>query len=531
MKSILRKIFSPKFIIFLILILEIAIVGALWYLFQTGIENIILSSNPDSTEADRQATYIMVIILRTAFYIIDFLILYRIINREENPEYKIPWLVIMIFSPMVAGVLYLLFGRNVLTIKEELLVKEQKKVINALSSSDVDKEEFESLDEYKGVYNYLKDVTKLRLSKNNHLTYFKNGEEFFPDLVESLKKAKEFILIEFFIIGTGIWWDRVFEVLKAKASEGVKVKLIYDDIGSFGTVPENFLDILKKAGIDAYKFHPFRPTLNIALNNRTHRKIVVIDHMISYTGGMNLADEYANEIVRFGYWKDTMLKIEGPGIYNLIQIFLEDFDLAKKKISDYMEFLDGNYPIFEDEGYCFAFGDGPGPYDGFHNVGEDNYINLINSAKKEIYISTPYLITPYSLQKAIVLAARRGIKVNLIVPAIPDKKLVYWLAKGEFHHFLKAGVKIYTYTKGFNHEKQMLVDSNICFIGTINFDFRSLTHHFECGATISGAKVIDEIEEDFKNMVSESNLVPADFKMNAFQRFIIGIVKVFRTLL
>ena len=259
---------------------------------------------------------------------------------------------------------------------------------------------------YRATFKYLRNTTNLTTTGGNHLTYYRNGETFFPALLESLKNAKEFIFMEFFIIGEGIWWNQIEEVLIEKAKEGVEVRLIYDDMGSFGVIPNKYHEKMNKSGIKCYKFHPFKAHLSGSYNNRDHRKIAIIDHSEAYTGGMNLADEYANAIMRFGYWKDTMVKVEGPGIANFIAIFLENYDLCQRQVSDYDHYLDYDYQTYPDPGYIYFFGDGPGSYSNNEPIGEDNYIQMIDSALKTIWISTPYLIPPYRLRMALVSAAK-----------------------------------------------------------------------------------------------------------------------------
>ncbi|MDY4849086.1 MAG: phospholipase D-like domain-containing protein, partial [Bacilli bacterium] len=351
----------------------------------------------------------------------------------------------------------------------------------------------------------------------------------FPDLIECLKQAKQFIFIEFFIISEGKQYNAVLDVLKQKAKEGIDVRIIYDDFGCSGYLPANTPRKLAKFGIKCVRFAPLKPIISSIYNNRDHRKIVIIDHQYGYTGGINLADEYANITHPFKYWKDTMIKIEGSAINNLLAIFLKNYDLCVWEVSNYNQYLDYEYPKFKESGYVMPFGDGPG---GFDNalIGEQNYINIINYARKTLYISTPYLIPTYPLLSALRNASLRGVDVRIIVPGVPDKKLVYWLGQRHFHFLLSAGIKIYTYTPGFNHMKTCIADGELAFVGTINMDFRSLVHHFECGATLYKNPCLKDIEEDFNEMFKVSNLVPKNFKLNVFKRAICSILKIFTPL-
>ncbi len=527
MKKFFRKLFSPTTFIILILLLELAILIFGFYLIEFIFENYV----PEEYSSLSFLTYIFI---RFLLWIFQMIIFFRIINKYENPEYKVTWIAFMAILPVSTTIMYLIFANHGLRKKDRRIILPTNKIqegIFQLKEEEIDDFRYNVPLEYRGIFKYLRKTTRLSNSKDNQVTYFKNGEAFFPEFVRCLSEAKEFILMEFFIIGEGKWWKQIESVLKQKAKEGVEIRLIYDDMGSFGLLPSSYPKQLAKFGIKCYKFNKFKPLLSGVYNNRTHRKIAVIDHKYGFTGGMNLADEYANEIVRFGYWKDTMVKIEGRGIANLIATFLQNYDLCTHKISDYKKYIEGEYPQYENGGYLFAFGDGPGSFDGNEQIGEQNYLNIINSAKRELWISTPYLIPTYRLTEALKNAAKRGVEVNLFVPGIPDKRVVYWMAKCDFHILVDAGVNIYIYKPGFNHEKECLADDIIAFVGTINFDFRSLTHHFECGVDIYNDPCLKDIKEDFLEMKMQSQIVDKAYKVNGFQRFVASILKLVRTLL
>ena len=535
MKKFWRTITSPKLLFALLIIAEILIlVGG--YVFLEAYLALVLENEVENAATLADNIKILVIaVVRVALSVVALVVFFRIINREENPEYKVPWITFLFLFPAITLTFYFVFVRTKMRRKDAKIVIPTMKYLDgkAKEHEHIEKANEEEIEpNCRGIFSYLHKTTRLFTSKNNRLTYFKNGEEFFPSFIEDLKKAKKFIFLEFFIIAEGKWYKKTINVLKEKASEGVDVRIIFDDIGCNGTIPDNFVRQMKKAGIKAYPFHPITPILSNIINNRDHRKIVVIDHQIGYTGGMNLADEYANDKKRFGYWKDTMIKIEGEGIKDLIVTFLQNHDLCTHEITDYSLFTKGDdYPHYEEKGSVFFFGDTPGPYDDNEQVGEQNYINMLNVATKRVDISTPYLICTYPLIRALQSAAKRGVEVNLIVPGIPDKKIVYWMAKCQFHLYLEAGIHVYTYTPGFNHQKGMLVDDKLASVGTINFDFRSLTHHFEDAMVIYDAPCLKDIKNDFEEMISVSKEVPVDFKANAFQRFVSGVLKIFRVLL
>ncbi len=612
-------------LIVLFILIEVGVVVILDIGVDIYIINAIFAAagTPLAIQLDVTVYYTLcVTLLRVFFTVLAIVLFFKIINKWEDPEFKIPWLVFLFALPMVTCVFYLIFANHGLPRKEKKVMKTYYHGIQPFFDENRKNNDLinEELGSACGAFKYIANTAHMGIHKDNRMTYYKNGEQFFPAFIEGLKQAKEFIFIEFFIITDGQEWSAVQEVLIQKAQEGVDVRIIYDDMGSSGTISTFTPSHLRKYGIKAYKFHPFRPILSGVFNNRDHRKIVIIDHQMAFTGGINLADEYANLIERFGYWKDTMVKIEGSGISNLIATFLANYGIASKsgseklfkktlsnhllsffeqsKISfnakrlsikrvkdivhekyctnvavmvspmfgkspketaelivskiqlpdiekaevsdsglitfyiqnDFDRFLKHKYPVFKGEGYVMPFGDGPGDIDSAL-IGEQNYINILNYAKNKVYISTPYLVPTYQLLDALKNAALRGVDVRLIVPGIPDKKLVYLVAKAHFKPLLEAGVKIYKYTPGFNHMKSMLADDKLSFVGTINFDFRSLVHHFECGTIIYNSEANKAVHDDFEEMLSQSEQVSQSYKLNIFGRIVCGIIKLIMPLL
>ena len=526
MKKFLRNLFSGYFLIIIFLLLEIALLLFL----QFGLDDYVMKwvgTDADITTVQAIAGLVYVG-FRLFIFIITIIIFFKIINRPEDPEFKIPWIVGMFLLPLFCVLIYLILGKHKLKHKEKKIIKETK----ALNQKTFifDDELKQDLNNALGTFNYLNNTTNLCVHKNNKVTYYAAGEVFFPALISALKEAKEFIFMEFFIISDGKYWNEIKDILIAKAKEGVEVRLIYDDMGCGGTIKSRTPRILRKYNIKCYKFHPFRPILSGVYNNRDHRKIAIVDHKYAFTGGMNLADEYGNLIKRFGYWKDSMIKIEGSAINNLIATFLQNYDFASGIVSSYNHYLDYDYEKFGEDGFVFPFGDGPGSVDDAL-IGEQTYINILNYAKEEVFISTPYLVPTYSLMDALRNASLRGVKVHLIVPGIPDKKLVYQAAESNFSYLLAAGVKIYRYKIGFNHMKTILADGKLAMVSTINFDFRSLVHHFECGAVLYQNPCLKDIHDDFLKMIEKSTIVSADFKQSKKNRLLCSIIKLIYPLL
>ena len=522
MKKFIRQLLSGYLLIFLLLIIQVLLVIA----YENFLDLILMALGI----YDSLLAALIFVVIKLIEFVVATILFFKILNKDEEPEFKIAWLIGLLIMPVFTMFIYFIFGNHGLRKKDRRIVQASEKANRKyINGAGRDEEAYENgLGRALSVFNYIESTAKVPGHADNRITYYKTGEEFFPEMMKALREAKEFIFIEFFIITDGKLWSEVQEILIQKAEEGVEVRLIYDDMGSTGTISARTPKILGKYGIQCYKFHPFRPILSGAYNNRDHRKIVVVDHKYGFTGGMNLADEYGNIIERFGYWKDTMVKIEGSGINNLISTFLQNYDIASGMVSNFSIYLNHKYPKYKDEGYVIPFGDGPGGIDNAL-IGEQNYINILNYAQKEVYISTPYLVPTYPLLDALRNAALRGVKVHLILPGIPDKKFVYKVAKTHFRYLLDAGVNIYLYTPGFNHMKSALADDELAFVGTINFDFRSLVHHFECGALLYKAKCTPEIKEDFEQMISVSEKVPQDFKMR--KGLICTILKLFYPLL
>ena len=453
-----------------------------------------------------------------------------IINRKDNPDYKLPWLFFVMLIPIVGFMLYFMFYSRKLS-------KKQIKRLERLTKQHVQKDDTAELSTIHSE-NEIVGSQALMLNKlsdshvygNTAIRYYPLGEQLFVAMIEDLKKAERFIFMEYFIIEGGLFWNTILEILKEKAANGVEVRVVYDDIGCMMTLPGNYYKKLAKFGIKAVPFSRLRGQANNEFNNRSHRKITVIDGKIGFTGGVNIADEYINHIERFGHWKDVGLRLQGEAVNELTRLFLIDYDLNDKKADD--DFADYyGYEQCGQDGYCIPFGDGPKPmYE--RQVAKSVILNMLNQAKRYVYITTPYLIIDNELVEAIENTAMRGIDVRIITPHIPDKKLVFLMTRSHYNRLLVAGVKIYEYESGFVHAKVYLSDDETAMVGTINMDYRSLVHHFENGVWIYKHKVIEDIKQDFLNTQEKSvRFESGMLKENLFQRFVRAMVKVFSPLL
>ena len=467
-----------------------------------------------------------------SIYITVIVLIITIIAKDENPDYKIPWILAVIVLPIVGMMLYFIFSKRKLPNK----VVKKLKIIDQPLKSDESKDNINELKlENELICSQalnLCNLSKSNLYKNNKVKYYSLGEEMFVDILNELSKAKEFIFLEYFIIENGLFWDSMLEILIQKAKSGVEVKLLYDDIGCMSTLPGKYYKQLKKYNIDARPFSKLRGTADGEFNNRSHRKILVIDGIVGFTGGINIADEYINKYEKYGHWKDTGIKIEGNSVNELTRLFLLNYYLNNKNVFNYEFDKYYRYCEIKDvNNYIIPFGDGPRPI--FEkNVSKIAIMNLLNHSTKYVYITTPYLIVDNEIMRCIENAALRGVDVRIVIPGIPDKKMVYELTKNSAEILAKSNVKIYHYTPGFIHAKQYISDDKVGIIGTINLDYRSLTHHFENGVWLYDEEFIKEVKGDFQNVFNKSTLINENHKkVNIFKRVIRALLKIISPLL
>ena len=343
---------------------------------------------------------------------------------------------------------------------------------------------------------YMINYSNCPIYENTYNEYLTPGEVKFEKLVEELKKAKHFIFLEYFIIEEGIMWNTILEILKEKAKEGVDVRVIYDDVGCVMKLPYKYGDKLEKYGIKCRVFNPFIPIFTNRLNNRDHRKIAVIDGYVGFMGGINLADEYINAFEKYGHWKDAAILLKGEAVFNLTVMFLTMWDFINNSDDDYLKYRPENFTNekYLSKGYVQPFDDSPLVNE---PIGETVYLNLINKAKKYIYINTPYLIIDNEMATALKIAAKSGVDVRIVTPHIPDKWFVHAVTRSYYQSFIKDNIKIYEYTPGFMHSKTFVVDDEYAVVGSINLDFRSLYLHFECGAWLYKTDSVLKLKEDF----------------------------------
>lgn len=452
--------------------------------------------------------------ISTALTILSTLIVLKIVNRKINPSYKLAWTMLILCLPVFGLVLYLVFGSsrianymqesfNEMLAKSSELLKPKEEVHEKLKEEDISAC-IQS--------DYIYRNAGYPVHGNTTAEYFQVGDDMFPVLVKELEQAKHYIFIEYFIIHDGVMWRTILDILEEKVKEGVDVRLIYDDMGCLTTLPHKYYETLRKKGIKCQVFNPFRPILNIIQNNRDHRKFCIIDGYVGFTGGVNLADEYINQKERFGHWKDTAVMLKGEAVWNMTAMFLHMWNVITNNrednsLEEYLPHVWHPEP-FVGDGYVQPFCDSPLDNE---TVGENVYLNIINRARRYVYICTPYLVIDNEMMTALCLAAKSGVDVRLMTPGIPDKKLVFLLTQSYYEQLLEAGVKIYEYQPGFLHAKSFVCDDEIGVVGTINLDYRSLYLHFEDGVWIYRNKVIYDIRQDFTDTLDYCKPVTLEF--------------------
>lgn len=438
---------------------------------------------------------------RFFLWVISVMTALRIAVTPCNIPCRIGWITGVLAVPAVFLPVYFLFGRggSIRRIQKYIRENPLKKGTQPTGLSDIPRNvsrQFHALYTAGGFCAY----------NNTRCEYLHSGEDMFVKIKEMLSKAESYIFLEFFIIDKGEMWGEILDILQKKAEEGVKIYILRDDLGTICLLPANYDKRLGKMGIESRKFNVFSPHITPDINYRDHRKIIVCDGRTALTGGANLADEYINKISPYGYWKDTAVYLEGEGASAFAQMFIQLWNMSGGKLEP-KDFLRNDFRKHENCGYVAPFGDHPSCSPGFS---ESVFINMINSAQKSVYITTPYLIPDPPLVSALCRAAETGADVRLIAPLIPDKKYIHMMTRANYVPLLKSGVRIYEYLPGFIHAKSVLCDGNVGYVGSANFDYRSLYLHFECGVLMYDTKACKQLSEDLSSLFKASREIFMD---------------------
>lgn len=440
-------------------------------------------------------------IIHILYGIISVLIVLAIIKNSKRLSSDLIWVIVIMLFPIVGTLLFIILNKNRNNSK---ILKNINRNINEGQKYLVQDENIkqEIKDKNLGQLQYISDFAGFPITKNNEVKYYPLGDDVFPVMLEELKKAEKFIFMEYFIINKGEMWQKIVDILKEKAKQGVDVRVMYDDMGSVAMLPTSFPKELEKDGIKCVLFNKLSPFSGIIMNHRDHRKMTIIDGHTVFSGGINISDEYINVKTTHGHWKDNGIMIKGEAVWNFTVMFLEIWNAFRNEDKDYTKYKYEFKEQYKENGFIVPYGESPLDDE---IIGEDIYLNIINQAKRYVYIYTPYLIIDTDVINSLILAARRGVDVRIIVPGIPDKKFVYDLTQSYFHTLIQGGVKIYTYTPGFVHSKVFISDDEVATVGTINMDYRSLYLHFECGIYMKGTDVIEDIKQDINEAIKVSH--------------------------
>ncbi len=474
------------------------------------------------------------VLIQSVVGILAIVSVLHIINTNDRPSTKLNWILVILIFPIFGVPFYMFYGG------EAPIRKMKKKYIRGVEENNrrmVEKFGVNKCDKAQaradGISYYLHNEVGYPAYQDGEIDYYKSGEEMFPVIKEELKKAEKFILLEYFIIAHGKMWGDILKILLQKAEEGVKIRIIYDDFGCMTTLPPDYDKYLESLheNIRAMSFNQVIPVFDLRMNNRDHRKIIVVDGKVAFTGGINLADEYIGEKRRFGYWKDSGVKVVGTAVASFTRMFFSLWNSFRKDKEDIVEYIPAMSKADSSDGKKIIQ-----PYDDVpldkKEVAEHVYMDIINRAVKYVYIFTPYLLPGDTLRHALVRAAERGVDVRIVTPGIPDKQAVYRMTRANYAALIDAGVKIYEYTPGFIHSKSIVCDGECAVVGTINFDYRSLYMHFEDGVYFSGCDAVATVERDCEETFALSRLCTKEnTKRGMVGRLIDSILRVFESLM
>ena len=470
-------------------------------------------------------------VLLSTFSIVTAL---HLLMRPDKSAFKLSMVFLILLFPVFGGAFYWIFHSQTSQIgfRTRLSRVERESKDAFRPAHPTLNEAIKALPVAKKQLLYLNNNTPFPVYRSTATRYFASGKEMLPQLLEDLSRAEKYIFLEYFIIEEGSMWNAILNILRDRVGAGVDVRIIYDDLGCFFTLPPSYDKRLRAMGIRCEKFNRFHPFLTSTQNNRDHRKIAVVDGRIAYTGGINLADEYIGERIKYGAWKDCAIRLAGDGAWSFTVMFLQNWSFlsrTKENYESYRPSTEDKIPPANETGWVQPYATGPMDRD---NVAEQVYLRIIEQAQEYLYITTPYLMVDDSMISALKASAKCGVDVRIITPEIPDKKTVHFTTRSYYASLLRAGVRIYEYKDGFMHAKLFAADDAVATVGTVNLDFRSLYLHFECGTCLYQTESIHAIKQDFLTTLEGCReILPKDCKANLFVRFFQSICRIFAPLM
>ena len=486
-KGLLRLLFSRFFVFGILLVLQVGLLVMFYLQFREKLP-----------------------VLLNLQWVFSFVMIVFLFNTSMDSSAKLTWMLIISILSFAGAAMLLWTQLNIGHRMETEFVKKQIENTRTLLSQpeNVVREIEHDGSGTDDLSKYLSHTGCFPVYDKTEVTYFPLGEMKFEAMLREMEKAEKYIFMEYFIIEEGYMWGRILDVLTRKVKEGVEVRVIYDGMCEMSTLPADYFKLLEAQGIHAKAFSPIVPVVSSHYNYRDHRKILVIDGKVAFNGGVNLADEYINRRERFGHWKDTAVMLKGPAARSFALMFLQMWNMRPDAASDYEEWLSlPSCEVDDAKGYVMPYSDCPLDK---YKAGEAVYMDILYRATDYVHIMSPYLILDGELETALCFAAQRGVDVKLILPGIPDKKIAYSLAKTHYTVLHEAGVKIYEYTPGFVHAKVFVSDDIKAVVGTINLDYRSLYHHFECATYLYKTDCIAEIEKDYQETLAKCRQVSTE---------------------
>jgi cardiolipin synthase len=432
--------------------------------------------------------------------LIAILVVLDIVYHRDEASAKISWIILVLIIPIFGIALYLIWGKRRLSKKNKAVWdKAYEKTYLELEQDSLVYQSIEN-PRLKNEIDLNQRMGDLPVWKNTQTEYLKVGEEMHRVHLEMIRQAKCYVFLEYFIIAKGKMYEELMTALTERADAGVEVRIMVDEMGSFFLLPKDFYKRCAEHNIKAVPFNPLFGSLYRFISFRDHRKITIIDGNVAIVGGVNIGDEYINAIEVYGHWKDMAVRLEGDAVLSLLTIYVNMWNyLSKEKIN--IEDYKSDTKSLPCEDLVMPFSDGP-THDG--NLAASMYMKVFANAKDYVYISTPYLILDTDMTNCILLAARSGVDVRIITPGIPDKKIVYATTRAFYGDLLAEGVRIFEYTPGFNHGKVLASDDEVCIIGSINMDYRSLAWNYECSTWISSEETVVEVRTDLLDVISVS---------------------------
>ena len=455
----------------------------------------------------------------------------HLLTRNDKSAFKLSLVFLILLFPVFGGAFYWIFHFQTTPLGyRRKIARIEKASKQAFAAKESDFEDAcRALPSCRKQIQYLKANTPFPIYQNTKTSYFSSGKDMLDSLLTDLACAKHYIFLEYFIIEDGVMWRSILEALCERVKAGVDVRIIYDDLGCFLSLPSNYAKQLREYGIQCELFNRFRPFLSSTQNNRDHRKICVIDGKIAYTGGINLADEYIGERVKYGKWKDNAIRLCGDGAWSFAVMFLQTWSALTLKGEDFESYRPKSSAPPCSDGFVLPYADSPMDPE---NVAEHIYLRMIEQAQRYLYITTPYLMVEDGMLSALRLCAKSGVDVRIITPEIPDKKTVHFTTRSYYKPLIDAGVRIYEYKGGFMHAKTFLSDDTVASVGTANLDFRSLYLHFECGVCLYRASTIEAIKADYLQTLSHCReITQKDCKKGVIVAFFQNVCRLFAPLM